>query len=100
MSGEDIIKSHDDRRLRRLVVVGCALGLLLSYGVLVPLKLADLLPQHMSWAGVVVVPPAMFGWLAGMGVSATLDPRHSAAWILGLTGVLFGVVMLLAALGL
>jgi hypothetical protein len=100
MSGQDIIESDDNRRLRRLVVVGCALGLLLSYGVLVPLKLANLLPRHMSWDGVFVVPLAMFGWLAGMGVTATLYPRHSAAWILGLTGVVFGVLVLLSAFGL
>jgi hypothetical protein len=40
--------------------------LLLAYALAMPLKRAELLPPHMTWLGIVVMPGALFAVLGGL----------------------------------
>ncbi len=44
----------------------CAVGLLLAYGLVFPLKWLGLMPDHLSWIGLTLLPAAMFGLLGSL----------------------------------
>src|SRR5690242_7542353 len=59
----------------RFGVRGCGVGLVLAYALAFPLKWAGLMPDHVTWLGLAVVPPAMFG-LFGSVFAGALRLRH------------------------
>ena len=50
----------------RFGVRASALGLVLAYALIFPLKWAGLMPDHDSWLGLALAPAAMFGLLGSM----------------------------------
>ena len=82
------------RRLIRLTVVGCALGLMAAWGALVPLKLSGLMPAHWTWLAVIVYPMVSFGWLAALVVLMTRYPRRPLFVTYGACAVLVAVTII------
>lgn len=50
----------------RVGVRMCVIGLLVAYVLLLSMKGADLLPEHMTWLGCVVVPAVLFSFLGAL----------------------------------
>ena len=44
----------------------CAIGLVLSYAMVFPLKWNGLMPPHLTWLGLTVTPAATFSFLGSM----------------------------------
>jgi predicted RNA-binding Zn-ribbon protein involved in translation (DUF1610 family) len=86
------------KRLRRLTVVGCSIGLVAAWGTLIPLKSSGPMPPHMTWPAVVFYPLTMFGWVAAIVVLPTLYPRRALAWMLAATVVAVLVALVLSGL--
>src|SRR5260370_20296848 len=82
MTDDPKSRATKERRLRRVAVVGSAIGLLLGYSVLIPMRAIDNLPAHVGWATVVIFPPTAFGLIAGTVVIGTLYTKRSALWIM------------------
>ena len=75
------------RRLIRLTVVGCVVGLVAAWGVLIPLKVSAPTADDLTWPAVIVFPLASFGWVAGVVVLTDRYPRHPLAVMLGVSAV-------------
>ncbi len=93
ISPDELARRH--RRLIRLVTVGSAIALVVSWGILIPLKASGPMPAHMTWPVVIVFPPTIFGWLVGTTILTERYPRHP---LLVIYGVSFGLVAIVMAL--
>ena len=91
--------TDDPRQLRRFFAVAATTGLFLAYSALIPLKCYGLMPDHMSWPKLLLVPTVQFGILAWIAWAPAVFPtRPRAGLILGLCLVVavMVVVMLLS----
>jgi hypothetical protein len=65
----------DPRRIRRFTLTACALGLGVGYAAVLPLKWHGMMPDHMTWLTLVVLPLVLFGGLAWLVVAPLVFPR-------------------------
>jgi hypothetical protein len=90
--------SNSDRRIRRTTAFGCLIGLIVAYGVLIPMRtLAGPSEPYFSLPLILIYPAIMFAWLGGIVVTGTLCRRHSFVWVTGLTAGLVAVVLAVGA---
>jgi hypothetical protein len=98
MSNSEYFETADYRSLRRFTLRACALGLVVAYASVLPLKALGWMPPHISWLGALVVPPVMFSWLAWLVVAPSWFPRRSTMAVIVATllcaAVLFSVILL------
>jgi len=87
-----------DRRLVRLTMTGCAVGLLFAWAAWVPLKLMGEAPSHLTWPVVVLFPLAAFGWVTAIVVLPVQYPRRATACLFAASAVALVVAVLAAAL--
>jgi hypothetical protein len=98
MSSSEYPDTANDRSLRRFTLRACAVGLVVAYASVLPLKGLGWMPPHISWLGALVVPPVMFGWLGSLVVAPSWFPRRAALAEIVPTllcaAVLFAVILL------
>src|SRR5262245_61329426 len=98
MSSNNYSETADYRSLRRFTLYACALGLVVAYAAVLPLKGLGWMPPHISWLGALLVPPVMFGWLASLVVAPSWFPRRATLAVLiptlVSTAVLFAIILL------
>lgn len=62
----------------RFGLFACGIGLVLAYALVFPLKLAGLMPGHLSWLGLAIAPAAILGLLGSLFAGVLLLRRR---WI-------------------
>ena len=75
MDGGCYYASDEFRRVRRLALWGCGLGLVAAYLTALPLKSWGWMPESVGWLELVCMPLAMFGLLAWAFVAPSVWPR-------------------------
>lgn len=71
----------------------CAVGLVLAYGLVFPLKWWGLMPDHLSWIGLLLSPAALFGLLGSLFVGPLWLRRRW--WVLFLAAAVFSWAVML-----
>jgi hypothetical protein len=89
---------RDGKRLVRLTTVGCALGVVVSWGVLIPLKATGPTPDYLPWLAVIAYPLISFGYLGAVVVLMVRYPRHPIAVTYGVSAVLIALAILVGLL--
>jgi hypothetical protein len=92
MADREYYGSANPVRTRRFVAVASAVGLLVAYSTALPLKWVGLMPDRMTWFGLVAAPGAMFGLIAWSAWAPVVFPRRPQL------GLFLGLLLVIAVL--